>query len=353
MPNSSRRPRRSRSRTGNADIDTAIERLVEATGTTEDRDLLTRMLVSAANIATDGADRGDLKIADGALREMRNSFATFQPFRHRRKVSVFGSARTEPGSPAYELAVQTGAELARRDWFVITGGGPGIMTAAIEGAGRDHSFVVTIRLPFESSDASELVDEDHSVHFRYFFTRKLTFMKESSGYVVMPGGFGTLDETFELLTLMQTGKETPAPIVLMDPIDDDYWSRWTQVVDQELAAAGLVSTEDLDLVRHTSDPAEAAEFIEEFYRTYHSMRWVHDQLIIRLCHDIDDAAIDTLNDEFADIITSPIVRTETQPVELEDHDHVDLPRLSLGFNRRHFARLHQMIRRLGTFTTPS
>jgi uncharacterized protein (TIGR00730 family) len=308
------------------------------------------MLVSVSRLANDNVDRGDLKIANGALREMRNSFARFTPHRERRKASVFGSARTQPDEASYQLAVETGAALAERDWDVITGGGPGIMTAAVEGAGREHSFVVTIRLPFEDSSGPGIVDEDHIVRFRYFFTRKLTFMKESSGYVVFPGGFGTLDETFELLTLVQTGKENPAPIVLMAPPGDTYWERWLHVIEHELVTAGLVSAEDLDLVMVTSSPAEAAEYVSEFYRTYDSMRWVGDELIIRLCHDISDADLEQLNSEFGDIVATPMRRVDVSATEIEDGDRVDLPRLAATFDKRHFARLHQMIRKLGTFS---
>ena len=202
MANPAKRPRRTRARTGDPVVDEAIAALVDALAPEDNTAIVSEMLTSVARMAREDNDRGDLKIVNGALRELRSSFTTFAPFRGDRKVSVFGSARTRPDEPAFHQAVALGRAVAAAGWMVITGGGPGVMNAAISGAGRDNSFAVTIRLPFEPSAASTLVDDDHLVRFRYFFTRKLTFMKESSAYVVFPGGFGTLDETFELLTLV-------------------------------------------------------------------------------------------------------------------------------------------------------
>ncbi|MCC6225281.1 MAG: TIGR00730 family Rossman fold protein [Microthrixaceae bacterium] len=350
MPNGSRRSRAVRARTGDPLVDEAVLALLDSLGIDGDRDLVSEMLATVAKLARDRTDRGDLKIVNGALREMRSSFGTFAPFRGDPKASVFGSARTHPDEPAYQLAVDLGRALADAGWMVITGGGPGIMHAAVSGAGRHNSFAVTIRLPFEPTAASTLVDDDHLVRFRYFFTRKLTFMKESSAYVVFPGGFGTLDETFELLTLVQTGKESPAPIVLIDPPEDHYWVTWIDFIRHELVEAGLVAPDDLDLVFLTSSVGDAVAYIDGFYRNYHSMRSVDERLCIRMNHAIDDASLATLNEEFADILASGVIeRCEAFPVEVDDLDEVDRPRLVLNFNRRHFARLHQLCRRLGDF----
>ena len=347
MAEPSKRAGRSRARKVDPAVAAQIDALLEDLPVGDDRDLYTEMIGSIVRMARDETDRGDLKITNGALRELRNSYARFTPYRDRRKASVFGSARTQPTDPAYVQAAELGAALAERDWMVITGGGPGIMTAAIEGAGRENSFVVTIRLPFEAVPSRMLVDESRWVHFRYFFTRKLTFMKESSAYVVCPGGFGTMDEAFELLTLIQTGKENPAPVVLIDPPGESYWDRWLEFVNVELVSSGLVSPEDLDLVHRTSSAEEAADYIVDFYRTYHSMRWVAGQLVIRLCHDIEDAAIDRLNTEFSDIIAlGRIERVDPTAAEVEDHDEVELPRIAFDFDNHHFARLHQLVRRL-------
>jgi uncharacterized protein (TIGR00730 family) len=350
MPNPTRRARRSRARTGDPEIDAAISSLIGALGVEADQDIFTELFTSIARLARDGADRGDLKIVNGAVREMRSSFGAFRPFRADRKASVFGSARTRPDEPAFHQAVELGRALADAGWMVITGGGPGIMNAAVSGAGRDCSFAVTIRLPFEPTAASTLVDDDHLVRFRYFFTRKLTFMKESSAYVVFPGGFGTLDETFELLTLVQTGKESPAPIVLVDPPGETYWQTWLRFIDHELVQAGLVSPDDLRLVHLTSSVEEAVAYIVDFYRTYHSTRYVEGRLVIRLDHEIGEDAVATLNDEFADIVAGGrIERCEPFQAELEDDDAVDLPRIVFTFDQHHFARLHQLVRRLSDF----
>jgi hypothetical protein len=350
MPNATRRVRRSRSRTGDPEVDTAIASLIDLLGVERDQDIFTELFTSVARLARDDSDRGDLKVVNGAVREMRSSFNTFRPFRADRKASVFGSARTRPDEPAFQQAVELGRVLADAGWMVITGGGPGIMNAAVSGAGRDSSFAVTIRLPFEPTAASTLVDDDHLVRFRYFFTRKLTFMKESSAYVVFPGGFGTLDETFELLTLIQTGKESPAPVVLIDPPSETYWERWMDFIADELVAAGLVSADDLGLVHLTSSTEEAVAYIDSFYRTYHSSRHVDGRLVLRLTHPIDDAALAAINDEFADIVAGgTIERCAAFPAEVDDEDVVDLPRLVFTFDQHHFARLHQLVRRLGEF----
>jgi uncharacterized protein (TIGR00730 family) len=231
--------------------------------------------------------------------------------------------------------------------MVITGGGPGIMTAAVQGAGPEDSFGVSIVLPFEPASARPLVGDGRSVNFRYFFNRKLTFMKESSGYVLFPGGFGTMDEAFELLTLLQTGREMPAPVVLFEPKGDAYWRSFRHFVEVELLDAGLVSHEDLDLLTITSDIDTAVGVLTSFYRTYHSMRYVGGSLVLRLERDIGDAHLHRLNEEFADIVaTGTIERCGATRAELDDDDHVGLPRLRLDFVNARFARLHQLVRAL-------
>ena len=350
MPNGSKRPRRARARTGDPVVDDAIGALVDALGPGHNSAIVSEMITSVARMSREDNDRGDLKIVNGALRELRSSFTTFAPFRGDRKVSVFGSARTRPDEPAFHQAGELGRAGAAAGWMVITGGGPGIMNAAISGAGRDNSFAVTIRLPFEPSAASTLVDDDHLVRFRYFFTRKLTFMKESSAYVVFPGGFGTLDETFELLTLVQTGKEPPAPIVFIDPPEDTYWVTWMEFIRHELVGAGLVRPEDLDLVHVTSSVEDAVAYIDSFYRTYHSSRYVEGRLVMRLTHEIDDQAVTTLNAEFGDIVAGgAIERCGAFPAEIDDGDEHERPRIVFTFDMQHFARLHQLCRRLADF----
>jgi len=339
----------SRSRTGDPDLDLLVQELITRMGVVDDVDLVTQMIASVVKMGRDGHERGDLKIANQALRELRNSYRSFAPYRDQRKASIFGSARTPEDSPAYAAAREMGRVLAERDWMIITGGGPGIMTAGVEGAGRDNSFGVTIRLPFESMEGGGIVPDERMVRFRYFFTRKLTFMKESSAYVCFPGGFGTLDETFELLTLLQTGKESPSPVVLFDPPGETYWQTWRQFVLDELVPENLVSPADLNLVHLTSSVDDAADYICDFYRRYHSMRYVEGHLVLRLLEPISDGELEALNNEFADIVANGrIERVDTSQVELDDHDAVDLPRLALNFDNRHFARLHQLVRALSS-----
>jgi len=321
--------------------------VVEAASLRRDEDLLTDMVATVVKIAKESADRGDVKIVNTALRELRQSYLTFAPFRGRRKASIFGSARIAPNSASYLAAEEMGAALAAAGWMVITGGGPGIMTAGVEGAGRDNAFGITIRLPFEPPAAQTIVERDHLVRFRYFFTRKLTFMKESSAYVVFPGGFGTLDETFELLTLMQTGKEPPSPVLLFEPEGETYWATWLEFVIRELVPAGLVAPADLSLVTVTSSVEDSVAEIVAFYENYHSMRWVDDQLVLRLERPLSEARLAELRVEFADIIDHGTLEPIPPfPVEIEDEDEVDRPRLALRFDNRQFARLTQLVRAL-------
>lgn len=339
---------RSRSRTGVPEVDGAIESLLQATSPTANADLYRELLTTVANMVAGDPDRGDLKIANGALREMWNSFAKFEAESSRPKVSVFGSARITPDQPVYQQAHELGAALAAAGWMIISGGGPGIMSAVLQGAGPSNGFAVTIRLPFEQSAGSVLVDEAHVVKFKYFFTRKLAFMNEASAYVVFPGGFGTLDETFELLTLVQTGKENPAPVVLIDPPGEDYWATIISFVQTQLVAAGLVSADDLGLIHLTSTVPEAVTYINSFYANYHSMRYVDDCLVVRTRRPLTDEALATINREFADIVRSGRIEpTAALAAEVVDDDFVDLPRLRFDFDRHHFARLQRLVRRLG------
>ena len=339
--------RQVRPRTGSPELDAAVVAVVEAAQLRRDEDLLTEMVATVVKIARESSDRGDVKIVNTALRELRQSYLTFAPFRDRRKASIFGSARIAPNTAAYLAAEHMGAALAAAGWMVITGGGPGIMTAGVEGAGRENSFGITIRLPFEPPAGPTVVERDHLVRFRYFFTRKLTFMKESSAYVVFPGGFGTLDETFELLTLMQTGKEPPSPVILFEPEGNTYWSSWLEFVTRELVPAGLVAPADLSLVTITSSVDDAVAEICDFYANFHSMRWVDDQLVLRLERPLSAARLAELQVDFADIVSSGTLELIGPfPVELEDEDEVDRPRLALRFDNRQFARLTQLVRAL-------
>ena len=343
-----------RYRTGHDALDDAIAAIVDDIADPADADQVFEILVSALRLGLDHADRGDLKIANAALKEMRHAFHVFSPYRSARKVAIFGSARTQPDDPLYLQTRELAAAVAARDWMVVTGAGPGIMEAGIEGAGPDQAFGVSIRLPFETTTTQFDESDPKLINFRYFFTRKLEFVKESDAFVLLPGGFGTLDETFELLTLLQTGKAQPAPVVLLDTPGGTYWITWLAFVREELLDTGYISEHDLALLFATDTVEEAVDEIIAFYRNYHSLRFVGGRLVLRLHEAPTPDAIARLNDEFADIVVrgtiEPIAVT---PAELADGDHVDLARLAFWFDRRGWARLRMLVDRLnGRSLTP-
>ena len=333
-----------RYRTGDEGLDAEIAALVERVEPGHSQDLVFEMVVTALRLARDGANRGDLKIANTALKEMRYAFSVFAPFRAARKASIFGSARTQPDDPLYGLTRQLAAELADRGWMVITGAGPGIMTAGIEGAGPDNAFGVSIRLPFEGTTSEFLADDPKLINFRYFFTRKLTFVKESDAFVLLPGGFGTLDELFETLTLIQTGKAQPAPIVLLDVPGGTYWTRWREFVESELLARHYLAPTDLDLLYITDTVDDAVAEVQRFYANYHSMRSVGRDLVLRVQRAPDPAQLAQINVAFADIVATGVISVSgPTPREARDGDQLHLDRVILRFDRYHWARLRRLI----------
>jgi uncharacterized protein (TIGR00730 family) len=343
--------------TGDQELDTRIRDLVEdavarhATEHDHDgTDLVYELMVSALKLHRDDADRGDLKLVNSAVKEMRYSFLVFRPYRDVRKVTVFGSARTTPEAPNYRLASEFAAHMSdERGWMVITGAGPGIMEAANFGAGSEDSFGVNIRLPFEAA-ANPYVHDSRLINFKYFFTRKLMFMKESHAFALFPGGFGTQDETFELLTLMQTGKTPIAPIVLVEAPGSRYWDGWIDFVKGTLIDQGMIAPGDLSLFAHCHSIEEASREICDFYANYHSQRFVGDRLVLRLTREPTDDQVAALNAEYSDILASgEIERIAATEAELASNDHPDLPRLRLHFDRRSLGRLRQMIDTLNGF----
>jgi len=275
---------------------------------------------------------------------MRYAFHVFGAYRDTRKVAIFGSARTRPDDPLYEQTRAFSAAMAAEDWMVITGAGPGIMEAGIEGAGADRAFGVSIRLPFEAATTQLVAGDPKLINFRYFFTRKLAFIKEADGFALLPGGYGTLDEAFELLTLVQTGKAQPSPIVLLDVPGGTYWKTWRSFVEDELEQRGYVGEHDLCLVRVTDDVTEAVDELRGFYSNYHSQRFVGGRLVLRLRRAPDDETLEQLTEQFADIITrGSIERVQAAPVELADDDHPELDRVALWFDRRGWPRLRELI----------
>jgi uncharacterized protein (TIGR00730 family) len=329
------------------ELDATIRKLLREHGPTANRDLLQDVLTSVLGLADDGTDRLDLKITASALREMREAFRVFAPYRSIPKVTMFGSARTLPSDPLYTQARDVANALANQGWMIVTGAGPGIMAAGLEGAGREMAFGVNIRLPFEQGANPFIAEDPKLVEMRYFFTRKLMLVKESDGFVVLPGGFGTLDEAFELLTLLQTGKADPSPIVLLDVPGGTYWQAWRRCMEDEVVTRGLVSEEDERLFLVTDDVTETTDEILGFYRNYHSRRFVGDVMVLRIKQAPTSEQLDRLNAEFGDIcIEGGIELTEPLPAERSSNDHLALPRLALKFDLLHNGRLRQLINAL-------
>lgn len=311
-----------------------------------DADLAREIVLTALKLAREQVSRLDRKIVNTALKEMRHAFRVFAPYKGIRKVTIFGSARTAKGDPAYTVTREFSREMAEREWMVITGAGPGIMEAGHEGAGDKLSFGVNIRLPFEAKPNPVIANDSKLINFKYFFTRKLTFMKEADAFVLVPGGFGTMDEAFELLTLVQTGKSDLHPIVLLDPPGGTYWKAFDDYLRNEMVTRGYIDEADLGLYRIVDDVDEAVAEIERFYRVFHSQRMVGNKLVLRLDVMPDDATVAALSEEFADILNAPIEKTTATSSERRDNDVPDLPRLSLAFDRQHVGRLRELVDRL-------
>ena len=338
-------------RLGDPELDERLEQLirdaVDAHDDHEhDEDLIAEMLVSGLKLLRDDTDRGDLKLVNSALKELRYAFTIFSRYRHIPKVTMYGSARTPPGHPNYELAAEFAARMTDvHRWMVVTGAGPGIMEAGNRGAGTEYGFGVNIRLPFEAA-ANPYVHESRLINFKYFFTRKLMFVKESDAFVLFPGGFGTQDEAFELLTLVQTGKSDMHPIVLMEAEGTGYWEAWLEFV-ATLDRHGMISSDDRNLFTFTTSVDEAADEILRFYGNYHSQRYVDGKLVLRLKHEPTEELLAHLNDEFADIVVAgKIEKVPASRQEVADGDHVELPRVRLHFDRRHLGRLRLLVDRL-------
>lgn len=311
------------------------------------RELVDEIHQTAEKLLRDRAGLADIKLVNRALKELRWAFHVFAPYRHVRKVSIFGSARTPESAPAYIAARDLARRLVERGYMIITGAGPGIMRAGQEGSGRERSFGINIRLPFEQS-ANEFIQRDPKlVNFKYFFTRKLMFVKEADAIVLFPGGFGTHDEGFESLTLLQTGKAKPLPVVFIDAPGGTYWETWHRYVEEHLLAPGLISTWDMRLFRVTDDLEEAVCEIERFYARYHSCRYVGDLLVLRLSSPLPDAVVRELDEEFRDIVArGRIEQRAALPAERGEPELAELPRLVFPFARRHFGRLRVLIDRI-------
>lgn len=324
--------------------DALVTQLIENLQIHKNRDVIRHLVATSVSMATSNFDRLNLKIASDALRELSNAFKVFEPYQSKRKVTLFGSARTSPLDPTYLVARDVSHRLAEQGWMTITGAGQGIMQAGIEGAGPEMSFGINIRLPFEQGANHVIADDPKLVQMKYFFTRKLMLVKESDGFVIMPGGFGTLDETFELLTLIQTGKALPAPVVLLNSENGTYWQQWEAFLRDEVISRGLVSPPDQSLYLITNDTGRAVDEILGFYRNYHSIRYVNDRLVIRTQNAISDDHLAKLNTDFQDLCQhGTIERCGPSKEEVSDDDGITFHRIGFHFNKLSHGRLRTLI----------
>ncbi|MDC0835489.1 LOG family protein [Geitlerinema sp. CS-897] len=323
-----------------------ISDLIEKLPTLEHWQWIGRSLSTLAQIATKDTDRLDWKILSHSLQDMERGLEIFSTYRHVRKVSIFGSSRTPYDAPEYCIAREFARRLVEYGFMVITGAGGGIMEAGNEGAGAEKSFGLNIQLPFEQESNPYISGDAKLIDFKYFFTRKLFFLKESDAIALFPGGFGTMDEAFETITLSQTGKYGPAPLVLIDRPGGDYWYGWQEYLKNCLLKNGTISEEDLSLYTIADDVEDACNAIRRFYRVYHSSRYVNELFVIRLKCPLSDETVRQLNEEFSDIlVTGRIEKSQALPKEIGDATE-PLPRLVMHFNQKNFGRLHQMIWRL-------
>ncbi len=307
-------------------------------------DLIDMIKQSADKLEAQGSTRGDLKIISRAMRELAYAFKVFTPYRRIRKVTVFGSARTKPEQPAYQMAVDFGKAMAEQDWLVITGAASGIMEAGHVGAGREHSMGLNILLPFEQEANPVIAGDEKLVHMKYFFTRKLMFVKECDAVVCLPGGFGTLDEAMEVLTLNQTGKHDPVPVVFLDAPGGTYWKTFDEFLRKELLGGQMISPDDTALYTVTDNCEEAVQECVKFYNVYHSMRFVGERLVLRLNKPISEEALAHISSRFSSIVVDgSFEQIDALPEEANEPDLMEMKRLAFKFDRRNLAQLRLLI----------
>jgi uncharacterized protein (TIGR00730 family) len=334
-------------RADDPDIVEAVEGLIHSLGGPRgsfDARLVRDLMITALKLIPDGRDTGELKLMTAAVKELRYAYRVFAQYPDRHKVTIFGSARTLPVHPDYTAAVTFSRMMAEAGWMVITGAGDGIMKAGHEGPGREASFGVAIRLPFETTANEVIAGDSKLINFRYFFTRKLMFLSQAEAVVLFPGGYGTMDETFETLTLVQTGKASMIPIVTLEGEGESYWDEFAHFIDGSLLRRGWISPEDTSLYYRARSAGDAADHIIRFYRHYHSSRYVRDDLIIRINQRLREDQVEALNDEFAPLVRSGRI-TQCGPYP-EERDHLDLPRIAFTHTRTRFALVRKLIDRI-------
>jgi len=320
--------------------------ITEVGGDTESYEgkLIRDLLTTSLKLIGDGRDTGELKLLAFSLKEMRHAYRVFAHYPDAKKISIFGSARTQPEHSDYKTAVDFSRIMAERGWESITGAGDGIMKAGHEGPGREASFGLAISLPFETSANTIIEGDSKLINFKYFFTRKLMFVSQADAVAVFPGGFGTADEAFEVLTLIQTGKAAMMPIVLIEGEGNGYWEIWEKYVKDACLEGGFISPEDLNLFHIAHTAIEAADYVDRFYRNYHSSRYIKDDLVIRINHKLREEDVKELSKEFAELIkTGEIVQQGARP---EEKVHLELPRLVFTHTRYKFGLVRKLIDRI-------
>ena len=325
-------------------FDRRVKKLVRDWGARKSRALIEEMITTALKIARDEITQADLKLINRSAKEMRSAAKIFAPFKHLRKVVVFGSARSARDTPDYKMATDFACEMVSQGFMLIAGGNEGIMGAVQRGAGRAHSFALSVRLPSEQRVDESTEGDPKLVTLNYFFTRKLSFVKEAHGFALLPGGFGTMDEAFEVLTLMQTGKTRIVPVVLLDRPRGKYWETWMQFLTKRLLKFGFISEEDFAFFKIRHSAQDAAAEITSFYKVFHSARWVRERFVIRLNRSLSKEALIDLNNRFADILrTGEIVQRTAISKEDVELETSDLPQLIFTPVRSRFGRFRQLI----------
>lgn len=333
-----------RTTTGDEAFDDRVDQLVKDWQGKADPDLIEELIISALRLARHDVNVAELKLLNRLCKELRNAWRVFRPYDNRRKIAIYGSARTAPDMPEAKAAATFARRMVEEGFMVITGAGDGIMGAAQGGAGRDNSFGLNIKLPFEQSANETIGGDSKLVQFNYFFTRKLTFVKESEAVALFPGGFGTMDEGFEVLTLMQTGKTAILPVVMVDAPGGTYWRTFEQFLRGHLLERKLISEEDFSLFKVTDDVEEAVREVKHFYRVFHSYRYVKDRVVFRLQRKLSDTQLAALNSDFTDIVkTGIIMQNSLLPEERDEENIAHLPRLIFTANRRNFGRIREFI----------
>jgi len=333
-----------RSQSLGSPFDKRVKKLVQDWGAQKSSALIEEMIATALKIARDEMTVADLKLINRSAKEMRSAAKIFAPFKHLRKVAVFGSARSASDSLNYKMATDFASEMVRQGFMLIVGGGDGIMGAVQRGAGRAHSFALNIRLPSEQRVNEFSEGDPKLVTLNYFFTRKLSFVKEADGFALLPGGFGTMDEAFEVLTLIQTGKTRIVPVVLLDRPRGKYWETWIQFLSKRLLKFGFISEEDFAFFKIKHNTQDAVEEITQFYKVFHSARWIGERFVIRLNRSLSNEALEDLNNRFKDILrTGEIVQRTAVPKEKDELETLELPRVVFTPVRGRFGRFRQLI----------